>query len=84
MNKNEQATSNRRDSGTISRRGFVANAALIGAGLAVAPLLGCDSERPTRENSGPTKAAGGSSMDTRPLGTRHSAHWKSRRWDTEA
>jgi|SRR6185436_1088102 len=65
---------NRRDSGTISRRGFVANAALIGAGLAVAPLFGCDDERPTRENSGPTngpaRAAAGNSMETRPLGTR--------------
>jgi aryl-alcohol dehydrogenase-like predicted oxidoreductase len=71
MNKNEQATTNRRDNGTISRRGFVANAALIGAGLAVAPLLGCDNERPARQNSGPTTAAGGTSMETRPLGTRN-------------
>jgi hypothetical protein len=59
----EQATSNGRDSGTITR-------ALIGAGLAVVPLLGCDNERPTRENSGPTKAAGGDGMERRPLGTR--------------
>ena len=78
MNKNEQATSNGRDRGTISRRGFVANAALIGAGLAVAPLFGCGSERPTRDSSGPAngrtngpaRAAGDSSMETRPLGTR--------------
>jgi aryl-alcohol dehydrogenase-like predicted oxidoreductase len=78
MNKNEQSTSNRRDSGTISRRSFVTNAALIGAGMAAAPLLGCNNERPTRENSGaangptsgPTGAAGGNSMETRPLGTR--------------
>jgi aryl-alcohol dehydrogenase-like predicted oxidoreductase len=70
MNKHEQATTNRRENGTISRRGFVANAALIGAGLAVAPLLGCDNERPARENSGPTNVAGGNSMETRPLGTR--------------
>ena len=70
MNKNEQASTNGRDNGTISRRSFVANAALIGAGLAVAPLLGCDDERPTRENSGPAKAAGGNNVETRPLGTR--------------
>jgi hypothetical protein len=74
MNENGQATPNRGAHGTISRRGFVANAALIGAGLAVAPLLGCDAERPARENSGPangsTGAAGGSSMETRPLRTR--------------
>jgi aryl-alcohol dehydrogenase-like predicted oxidoreductase len=54
----------------MSRRDFVANAALVGAGLAIAPLLGCDNERPTRENSRPTNAAGGKSMETRPLGTR--------------
>jgi aryl-alcohol dehydrogenase-like predicted oxidoreductase len=69
MNQNEQATSNRDDE-TISRRGFVANAALIGAGLAVAPLLGCDNEHLPRENSGPTKAVNGSSKETQSLGTR--------------
>jgi aryl-alcohol dehydrogenase-like predicted oxidoreductase len=71
MHENEQITTNRRDNGAISRRGFVANAALIGAGFAVAPLLGCDNERPTRENSGPTKAAGGNNVETRPIGTRN-------------
>jgi hypothetical protein len=41
MHKKEQATTNRRDNGTISRCGFVANAALIGAGvLAVGEELG--------------------------------------------
>jgi len=45
MNQNEQG---------ISRRGFVVNTALIGAGLAVTPLFGCDDEHPRRENSGPT------------------------------
>jgi aryl-alcohol dehydrogenase-like predicted oxidoreductase len=66
MNENEQATSNGRDRRTVSRRDFVANAALIGAGLAVAPLLGC----------GATKTTGGNSMETRPLGTRQLGAWE--------
>jgi len=69
MRKSDQANSNRRNSEIISRRTFVANAALIGAGLSVAPLLGCDNKRSTNEKSGPTKSAGGS-METQQLGTR--------------
>jgi aryl-alcohol dehydrogenase-like predicted oxidoreductase len=70
MNKNEQTTPNSRDARSVSRRDFVANAALIGAGLAVAPLLGCDRESPAGENSNPTRPTGGSSVETRKLGTR--------------
>lgn len=46
MNKNEQETSDRRDGGTVSRRDFVTHAALIGTGLAVAPLLACAARWP--------------------------------------
>jgi aryl-alcohol dehydrogenase-like predicted oxidoreductase len=72
VNKNEQANANSGERRAVSRRDFVANAALIGAGLAVAPLLACERELP--ESGGPakgaTRAAGGSSVETRTLGTR--------------
>jgi hypothetical protein len=69
MNRNEQATSNGRDKRT-SRRDFVANAALIGAGLAVAPLLACEHESSESTTPPNAKATGRSSMEPRPLGTR--------------
>jgi hypothetical protein len=68
VDKNEQSNANSGERRAVSRRDFVANAALIGAGLAVAPLLACDRERP--ESSAPAKAAGGSSTEKRPLETR--------------
>ena len=41
MKKNKQTTgSNTQDRRALSRRDFLANTALIGAGLAVGPLLG--------------------------------------------
>jgi len=44
MKKNKQTTgSNTQDRRALSRRNFLANAALIGAGLAVGPLLGAAS-----------------------------------------
>jgi len=69
MGKSEQSTGpNIRNGRSVSRRHFVANAALFSAGLAVAPLLGCD-ERPNRESSVPTTGTG-AGMKTRQLGTR--------------
>jgi aryl-alcohol dehydrogenase-like predicted oxidoreductase len=68
VDKNEQANANIGERRAVSRRDFVANAALIGAGLAVAPLLACERERP--ESSAPAKAAAGNRPETRPLGTR--------------
>jgi len=49
MEKEKQTTgSNRQDRRALSRRDFLANAALIGAGLAVGPLLGtASSEKST-------------------------------------
>lgn len=69
MNKNEQEASSNRD---ISRRNFVANAALIGAGLAVAPLLGCNSERPAplATQKPDTQKPDARKPDARKLGTR--------------
>jgi aryl-alcohol dehydrogenase-like predicted oxidoreductase len=69
MNSNGQVALSSGDNGTVTRRSFVASTGLIGAGLAVAPLLACDHERPTRESS-PTKTAGGSTVEMRPLRTR--------------
>jgi aryl-alcohol dehydrogenase-like predicted oxidoreductase len=65
MNENEQGPDGR----AVSRRDFVANAALLGAGLAVAPLLACEHVRPDRSGL-PKATGGGSSMETRTLGTR--------------
>jgi aryl-alcohol dehydrogenase-like predicted oxidoreductase len=72
VNKNEQANANGGEGRAVSRRDFVANAALIGAGLAVAPLLACERERLGSSGSanGATGAARGSSTETRILGTR--------------
>jgi len=64
MGKNDM-----RSGRAFSRRDFVTNAALIGAGLSVAPLFGCDNERPGRKSSVTTAGTGGN-METRPLGTR--------------
>jgi aryl-alcohol dehydrogenase-like predicted oxidoreductase len=70
MGENGQSTEpDIRNGRTISRRDFVANAALISAGLAVAPLFGCDNERPHRESRVPN-AGTGTSMETPQLGTR--------------
>jgi aryl-alcohol dehydrogenase-like predicted oxidoreductase len=70
MGKDEQAPGTNIHIGRgFSRRDFVANAALIGAGLAVAPLLGCGNEKPDRESGVPTTETG-NAMKTGKLGTR--------------
>jgi aryl-alcohol dehydrogenase-like predicted oxidoreductase len=63
VDKNEQANANS-ERRAVSRRDFVANAALIGAGLAVAPSLACERERPE------SRAAGVRNVEKRTLGTR--------------
>lgn len=57
--KNKQATgSSTQNRGTLSRRAFLANTALIGAGLAIGPWLGCNKGLSRGENT----------MNTRKLG----------------
>jgi len=63
MTKAKTEATNTRDHRALSRRDFVANAALIGVGLAVTPLLACDKERPDSGSSVATTKA-------RKLGTR--------------
>ncbi len=64
--KNKSESANDRPS--VSRRDFLSNTALVGAGLAVAPLLGCDNGGPNRENTRPTER--GTKAKTRGLGRR--------------
>jgi aryl-alcohol dehydrogenase-like predicted oxidoreductase len=57
------------DRDRVSRRDFLSRTALVGAGLAVAPLLGCDNGGPNRGNSRTTER-GAKAMQTRGLGRR--------------
>jgi aryl-alcohol dehydrogenase-like predicted oxidoreductase len=69
MENSKQGTgSNTRASRALSRRDFLANTALVGAGLAVAPLLGCNRELANKETSIPTQR-GANAMKRRKLGT---------------
>jgi aryl-alcohol dehydrogenase-like predicted oxidoreductase len=69
MEKNKQATgSNAQDRRALSRRDFLANAALIGAGLAVGPLLGTASSEEINNWNGKGLRKGKNKMKTRKLG----------------
>ncbi len=72
MEKNKQTTgSNTQDRRALSRRDFLAGAALIGAGLAVGPLLGAaSSDQPKEINNGSDKGLRKkkNKMKTRKLG----------------
>ncbi|HET9377802.1 MAG TPA: aldo/keto reductase [Chthoniobacterales bacterium] len=72
MNKNKQATgSNTQDRRDLSRRDFLANTAVIGAGLAVGPLLwAASSDQPKEINNGSDQGLRRekNNMKTRKLG----------------
>jgi aryl-alcohol dehydrogenase-like predicted oxidoreductase len=69
MEKNKQATgSNAQGRRALSRRDFLANAALIGAGLAVGPLLGTASSEEINNWNGKGLRKGKNKMKTRKLG----------------
>jgi aryl-alcohol dehydrogenase-like predicted oxidoreductase len=63
MKKDEQ-----RDRSAVTRRDFVSHATLVGAGLAVAPLLACNKQLQNRE--GNALPAPGQKITTRKLGKR--------------
>jgi aryl-alcohol dehydrogenase-like predicted oxidoreductase len=72
MAKSKQTTrSNTQDRRALSRRDFLANAALIGAGLVVAPLSwAAAADQPQEINNGSDKGLSrGNKMKTRKLGT---------------
>jgi len=69
MGKNKRTTgSNTKDRRTLSRRDFLANAALIGAGLAVGPLLGAASSSEIDNRNGKGLRKGKNKMKPRKLG----------------
>jgi aryl-alcohol dehydrogenase-like predicted oxidoreductase len=69
MEKDKQTTgSNRQDRRALSRRDFLANAALIGAGLAVGPLLGTASSEEINKWNGKGLRTGNNKMKIRKLG----------------
>ena len=72
MKKNRQATgSNTQDRRALSRRDFLANTAVIGAGLAVGPLLwAASSDQPKQINNGSDQGLRRekNNMKTRKLG----------------
>ena len=69
MEKEKQTTgSNRQDRRALSRRDFLANAALIGAGLAVGPLLGTASSEEINNWNGKGLRLGKNKMKIRKLG----------------
>ncbi len=71
MEKSKQTTgSNTQDRRALSRRNFLVNTALIGAGLAVAPLSWAASDQPKEINNGSDKglSRGKNKMKTRNLG----------------
>jgi aryl-alcohol dehydrogenase-like predicted oxidoreductase len=73
MPKRERATASTSENPSdISRRDFAARAGLIGAGLAVAPLMwsACSSQpRDADTSRGPTRSEGQRTMQTRKLGS---------------
>jgi aryl-alcohol dehydrogenase-like predicted oxidoreductase len=72
MEKSKQTTgSNTEDRWALSRRDFLANAALIGAGLAVGPLSwAAAADQPQEISNGSDKGlSGGNKMQTRKLGS---------------
>jgi aryl-alcohol dehydrogenase-like predicted oxidoreductase len=69
MEKDKQTTgSNRQDRRALSRRDFLANAALIGAGLAVGPLLGTASSEEINKWNGKGLRTGNNKIKIRKLG----------------
>ncbi len=69
MEKNKQATGLiSQDSRGLSRREFLAGAALVGAGLAVGPLLGVASSEEINNKSGKGRRKENFKMKTRKLG----------------
>jgi len=69
MEKNKQTTgSNTQDRRSLSRRDFLANAALIGAGLTVGPLLGAASSAETKNLNDKGLRKEKSKMKPRKLG----------------
>ena len=69
MEKDKQTTgSNRQDRRALSRRDFLANAALIGAGLAVGPLLGTASSEEINNWNGKGLRQGKNKMKIRKPG----------------
>jgi hypothetical protein len=65
MKKNDQIEGLSQD---LSRRDFLVNTALIGAGLAVGPLLGIASAENTDKRTGKGLPKGGNKMKIRTLG----------------
>ena len=69
MEKDKQTTgSNSQDRRALSRRDFLANAALLGAGLAVGPLLGTASSEEINKWNGKGLRTGNNKMKIRKLG----------------
>jgi hypothetical protein len=69
MKKNKKTTgSNTPDRRALSRRDFLAGAALIGAGLAVGPLLGTASSEEINKWNGKGLRTGNNKMKIRKLG----------------
>ncbi len=70
MKKNREPDgSNTRDGRAISRRDFLANAALVGAGLAIGPSVWVASSEMPEARSDEGLPRGGNKMKTRKLGT---------------
>ena len=69
MEKDKQTTgSNSQDRRALSRRDFLANAALLGAGLAIGPLLGTASSEEINKWNGKGLRTGNNKMKIRKLG----------------
>jgi len=69
MERNKQATgSNPQDRQALSRRDFLAKAAVLGGGLAVGPLLWASCSNQPKEITNRSDKGGGNKMKTRKLG----------------